>query len=127
MTRKRPGALLPEMMRNLLRRAATEPYPAQTLPRAEGFRGKIEVADEYCIGCSLCAVVCPPACIDMVDNVREVPRGGRMITRKRKPTVHLLSCIQCGLCEEACPTDPKAIFLTEAFRGAYRDRDVLVE
>lgn len=126
-TRKRPGAILPEMIRSLLHRAATEPYPVKTIDKAEGFRGKIQVADEVCIGCSMCAVVCPPACIDMVESEREVPRGDRMITRKKKPVVHLLSCIQCGLCEEACPTDPKAIFLTEEFRGSYMDRDVVVE
>jgi NADH-quinone oxidoreductase subunit I len=127
MRRKRPGVVLPEMMDSLLSKAATEPYPAVKIEVPQGFRGKIKVEDPVCIGCSLCAVVCPPACIDMVDSVREVPRGDRVITRKRKPVVHLLSCIQCGLCEEACPTDPKAIHLTEAFRGAYRDLDVVVE
>ena len=51
---------------------------------------------------------------------------GRILKRKRKPVVHLLSCIRCGLCEDACPTDPKAIFLTEKFSGAYTERDVVV-
>lgn len=125
--RKRPGAILPEMIGNLLRRAATEPYPKKRIEVPAGFRGKIVVEDPLCIGCSMCAVVCPTACIDMVENVREVKRGERTITRKKKPIVHLLSCIQCGLCEEACPTDPKAIHLTEEFRGAYLDKDIIVE
>lgn len=122
----KPGAILPEILRSLGRKPATEPYPAAPIDVPEGFRGRIEVGDELCIGCSKCAIVCPTVCIDMVPSEREVPFGARTVRRKKKPVVHLLSCIRCGLCEDACPTDPKAIYLTEAFSGAYADKDVLV-
>ncbi len=122
----RPGAMLPEILRNLAHKPATEPYPFQRIVIPEGFRGRIEVCDEACIGCSKCSIVCPTECIEMVPSERDVSHAGRTLKRKRKPTVHLLSCIRCGLCEEACPTDPKAIFLTEKFSGAYMERDVVV-
>ncbi len=124
--RARPGAILPEIFRSLSHRAATEPYPFKTIEVPEGFRGRIEVTDEKCIGCSKCAIVCPTECIEMVAGERDVTHQGRTLKRKRKPVVHLLSCIRCGLCEDACPTDPKAIFLTEKFSGAYTERDVIV-
>ena len=124
--RSRPGAMLPEILRNLAHKPVTEPYPFQRIEIPEGFRGRIEVRDEKCIGCSKCAIVCPTECIEMVADERDVTHGGRTIKRKKRPTVHLLSCIRCGLCEEACPTDPKAIFLTEKFSGAYTERDVVV-
>ena len=124
--RERPGALVPEMLRTLTQRPATEPYPAVRIDVPTGFRGRIEVNDERCIGCSKCALVCPTECIEMVADEREVTVGAKTVKRKRKPIVHVLSCIRCGLCEEACPTDPKAIYLTEVFAGAYRQKYVVV-
>ncbi len=124
--RERPGALLPEVMHSLTHKPATEPYPAVVIEVPKGFRGRIDVSDERCIGCSKCAIVCPTECVEMVADEKEVQHGGRTVKRKKKPTVHLLSCIRCGLCEEACPTDPKAIYLTEKFSGAYDKKDVVV-
>ena len=121
-----PGAILPEILRSLSHKPATEPYPFKVIEVPQGFRGRIEVSDEKCIGCSKCSIVCPTECIEMVAGEREVSHQGRTLKRKRKPTVHLLSCIRCGLCEDACPTDPKAIFLTEKFSGAYSEKDVTV-
>jgi len=124
--RARPGALVPEMLKTMTQRPATEPYPAAHIDVPPGFRGRIEVNDARCIGCSKCALVCPTECIEMVADEREVSVGGRAVKRKRRPNVHVLWCIRCGMCEEACPTDPKAIYLTEVFAGAYAEKDVVV-
>jgi formate hydrogenlyase subunit 6/NADH:ubiquinone oxidoreductase subunit I len=124
--RERPGALVPEMLKNLATRAATEPYPAVHIDVPAGFRGRIEISDERCIGCSKCSLVCPTECIEMVADERDVAVGTKTVKRKRRPVVHVLSCIRCGLCEESCPTDPKAIYLTEVFAGAYGEKDVVV-
>ena len=124
--RERPGAILPEVLRSLTHKPVTEPYPAVTIEVPKGFRGRIEVSDEHCIGCSKCAIVCPTECIEMVADERDVTHGGRTIKRRKKPIIHLLSCIRCGLCEDACPTDPKAIYLTEKFSGSYDRKDVVV-
>jgi len=87
---------------------------------------KIAILDDRCIGCSRCAVVCPTECIAMVANEREVEVKGKTIVRKKKPEVRLFACIRCGLCEEYCPTDPKAIYLTTEFAGAGTDKEVKV-
>jgi len=125
MTRKRSG-VLEELVRNLASKPATTRYPAEKVPIPVGFRGRVEVADEFCIGCTKCAIVCPTECIDMVPSEREVEVKGRTIVRKRKPEVHLFACIRCGLCEEFCPTEPKAIYLTEAFAGSGTDKEAIV-
>jgi len=125
MTRKR-GGVVRELVWNLASKPATIRYPAETVPVPEGFRGRIAVVDELCIGCTKCAIVCPTECIDMVPSEREVEVKGRRIVRKRKPEVHLFACIRCGLCEEFCPTEPKAIFLTQAFAGAGSDKEAIV-
>jgi len=118
--------VLKELFQNLGSKPATILYPFEKVPIPEGFRGRIEVLDEKCIGCSKCAVVCPTQCITMVPSEREVEVKGKKFVRKKKPEIHLFACIRCGLCEEYCPTDPKAIYLTKAFAGAGTDKNITV-
>ena len=120
------GSVLREILENLTSKPATIRYPKEKVPVPAGFRGRIAIRDEVCIGCSKCAVVCPTQCISMVASEREVEVKGRTITRRKKPEVELYLCIRCGLCEEYCPTDPKAIYLTEAFSGAGEDKKEVV-
>ena len=116
-----------EMFRNLGRKPATVRYPAEKLPIPEAFRGRIAIRDETCIGCSKCAIVCPTECIDMVPSERQVALKGKTFVRKKKPEVHLFACIRCGLCEQYCPTDPKAIYLTQALSGSGTDKELVVQ
>jgi len=120
------GNVITEMLGNLRKKPATVLYPAEKLPVPEAFRGRIAIRDEKCIGCSKCAIVCPTECIDMVPSEREVGVKGKTIVRRKKPEVHLFACIRCGLCEEYCPTDPKAIYLTTDPSGSGTDPDVVV-
>jgi formate hydrogenlyase subunit 6/NADH:ubiquinone oxidoreductase subunit I len=116
-----------EAVRTLRARPSTVRYPKERLAPPEGFRGRVAVAEETCIGCTKCAVVCPTACISMVEGAREVPlAGGRAVKRLRRPEVHLFDCIRCGLCEDVCPTQPKSIFLTARFAGASLSHDEVV-
>ncbi len=52
-----------------------------------------------CIGCGLCAEVCPPRCIEFYTR----SGGGEVNTPYIDP--RLSACILCGKCMEACPTD----------------------
>ncbi len=120
-------SVLREMFENLARKPATTRYPKEKVPVPPAFRGRIAILDEKCIGCSKCAVVCPTQCIRMVANEREIEVKGKKIIRKKKPEVELFMCIRCGLCEEYCPTDPKAIYLTNEFSGVGPDKTVVVK
>ncbi len=120
-------SVLGEMLANLARKPATTLYPKEKVPIPPAFRGRIAIVDDKCIGCSKCAVVCPTQCITMVANERPIEVKGKTITRKKKPEVELFACIRCGLCEEYCPTDPKAIYLTNEFSGAGPDKKVVVK
>jgi len=55
-----------------------------------------------CIGCSLCAKLCPEACIDMIN-----------IENKLKPRTDFDYCKGCGLCAHECPV--KAIAMKEDY------------
>jgi len=77
---------------------------------------------EKCIGCELCAGVCPANCIYVrgADNPVDDPvspgeRFGFVYE------INMLRCIFCGLCVEACPTE--AITMTHLFEMSVTDRE----
>ncbi len=123
-----PGAAVAELFRMLGRKRATVLYPVEKVDVPEGFRGRIEIRDDLCIGCSKCSIVCPSGAVEMVidKEKRKIKFSGKELSRERHPKVNLLSCIRCGECEEACPTNPKAIRLTTKFSGASLERDLIV-
>ncbi len=77
---------------------------------------------EKCIGCELCAGVCPANCIYVrgADNDPDHPtspgeRYGYVYE------INYLRCIHCDLCVEACPTE--AITETKMFEFSFTDPD----
>ena len=76
---------------------------------------------EKCIGCELCAGVCPANCIYVrgADNPIDDPvspgeRYGFVYE------INYLRCIHCDLCVEACPT--QAITETKMFEFSFENR-----
>lgn len=56
-----------------------------------------------CIGCSLCAKICPEGCIIMGKNA-----GGKKSkpeNKKLKPKTDYNYCKGCGLCAHECPVE----------------------
>jgi NADH-quinone oxidoreductase subunit I len=108
--------------------AVTEQYPNDLFdhPFKRHGRPHREVSDRYrgllavtwdwergsttCIACQACAQVCPSRCIDNI-----VPEGKGKERRAASFRISLLMCCYCGLCEEVCPVDGKAIFLTRDY------------
>ena len=77
---------------------------------------------EKCIGCELCAGVCPAKCIYVrgADNPPDAPvspgeRYGFVYE------INYLRCIHCDLCVEACPTE--AITETKLFEFSFANRE----
>ena len=80
---------------------------------------------EKCIGCELCAAVCPAKCIHVrgADNDPDNPtspgeRFGWIYE------INYLRCIGCGLCIEACPT--RALTMTADYEMADDNRGDLI-
>lgn len=93
----------------------TLPYPFAPRPPAEGFRGRISVDAEKCIGCGGCANVCTPRAIVVSDPSQEL----------RVIDFQLERCTYCARCVEVCAE--KAITVTPQFETATNDpRDMRV-
>ncbi len=104
----------------------TTQYPEQKRPKPERFHGRhvlnrYEDGMEKCIGCELCAGVCPARCIYVrgADNPQDEPvspgeRFGFVYE------INYLRCIHCDLCVEACPTE--AITESKLFEFSFTNR-----
>ncbi|MBV8950194.1 MAG: NADH-quinone oxidoreductase subunit NuoI [Actinobacteria bacterium] len=113
-------------LRQMFRPRVTEEYPEVKRPKPERFHGRhilnrYEDGMEKCIGCELCAGVCPAKCIYVrgADNPPDAPvspgeRYGFVYE------INYLRCIHCDLCVEACPTE--AITETKLFEFSFSNR-----
>ena len=92
-------------------------------PRSHGRHvlNRYEDGLEKCIGCELCAGVCPARCIYV--RGAENPHDDPVSPGERYGFVYeinYLRCIHCDLCVEACPTE--AITETKLFEFSFTNR-----
>ena len=104
----------------------TTQYPQEKAPKPLRVHGRhvlnrFEDGMEKCIGCELCAGVCPARCIYVrgAENDPEAPvspgeRYGFVYE------INYLRCIHCDLCVEACPTE--AITESKMFEFSFTSR-----
>lgn len=112
--------------RKMFERRVTTSYPKQKRPKPARLHGRhvlnrYEDGMEKCIGCELCAGVCPAQCIYVrgADNSPDNPvspgeRYGFVYE------INYLRCIHCDLCVEACPTE--AITESKLFEFSFTNR-----
>ena len=111
----------------LFEKRVTGRYPAEKRAKPERFHGRHVLGrypdgTEKCIGCELCAGVCPARCIYVrgADNPPDAPvapgeRYGYVYE------INYLRCIHCDLCVEACPTE--AITESKLFEFSFTSRN----
>jgi len=109
------------------------PAPTPPYARPSHIRGMpVLVTDEgelRCVGCALCAEICPSQCI----RLAPIPaggsaRGGEGIAAPAGAIesfeIDMARCFYCGLCEEACPAD--ALVMSPLVEIAAANRQDLV-
>jgi NADH-quinone oxidoreductase subunit I len=107
---------------------ATDPTVSddEKAPKPERLHGRhvlnrYEDGMEKCIGCELCAGVCPAKCIHVrgADNDPDDPTSpGERFGFVYE--INYLRCIHCDLCVEACPTE--AITESKLFEFSFTNR-----
>ncbi|MDQ6854942.1 MAG: NADH-quinone oxidoreductase subunit NuoI [Actinomycetota bacterium] len=114
-------------IRQVFRPKITEQFPQEKRPKPERFHGRhilnrYEDGMEKCIGCELCAGICPARCIYVrgADNPPDAPvapgeRYGFVYE------INYLRCIHCDMCVEACPTE--AITESKMFEYSFANRE----
>ena len=118
------------VIKNTFHRKDTVSYPEvrrQPFPRFKGRHVLDRHPDglEKCIGCELCAGVCPADAIYVVGA--ENKPGARFSPGERYAQIYqinYLRCIFCGLCVEACPTE--ALLMTTEYELAGASREELI-
>src|SRR5580704_4217347 len=112
---------------HLTRPRVTTQYPEEKKPKQPRQHGRhvlnrYEDGMEKCIGCELCAGVCPADCIYVrgLDNPPDAPvspgeRYGFVYE------INFLRCIHCDMCVEACPTE--AITESKLFEWSFVNRE----
>jgi len=85
-------------------RIATVDASKEFIHHSNAFRGKHKIDYDTCTGCDACNKICPVDAIVMKPLPIKKPN--------KIPEVNLAVCIFCGLCEDVCPTKPKAIKLS---------------
>ena len=120
------GGFLVSFKQQGRKQRVTTSYPEEKRPKPMRIHGRhilnrYEDGMEKCIGCELCAGVCPAKCIYVrgadnppADPVSPGERYGFVYE------INYLRCIHCDLCVEACPTE--AITESKLFEFSFTNR-----
>jgi NADH-quinone oxidoreductase subunit I len=109
-------------LKHMVSPAVTRQYPKEKREPFPGSRGlhalvrDDETKKEKCVGCGLCAAICPSQCIYVYTS--EGDEYKKIVDRYE---VEVLRCVFCGLCVEACPYG--AVVLTDFFEYSDYSRE----
>lgn len=111
-------------LKTLFSSLVTRQYPEEERVASPGFRGLHALprkpdGSARCVGCGLCAAICPSRCITIYTSDG---RDHEKVVERYE--VEVLKCLFCGLCVEACPF--QAIVLTEHYAYAVYSKDALL-
>jgi len=77
---------------HLIKRTFTVFHPYEGLKPVEGARGRPKLDIERCVGCGVCAYICPNKAIKIVT-----------VGERKLPAIDMGRCCFCRLCVDYCP------------------------
>lgn len=108
-------------LKHLFSPAVTRQYPTEKREPFPGSKGlhalaKDDAGSMKCVGCGLCAAMCPSQCIHIYTSEGEDNK--KIVDRYE---VDVLRCVFCAFCVEACPYG--AVVLTEHYEYSDYNRE----
>ena len=91
------------LMKTTIHRPITVLYPYESLWNPDNYRGRPGLDFNKCIGCGMCARMCPCTAIILVDTPDD---EGNTVSR---PQANMGRCCFCSYCAEYCPTDAMTV------------------
>ena len=116
-------------LRYMLKPSVTVHYPTEKLVPYEKFRGALLFDPVTCISCNLCVKACPSTCIALENATVPDPKNPEVKKKVAKVdwySIDFGKCNFCRLCEEACPTKPKAVWHSLDYELVFFNRDEMV-
>lgn len=95
-----------ELIKSLMKKPITLRFPNERAQPVERMRGKVTWKIEKCIGCTLCAKICPSKAVELIGEGRNADIR-----------YYIGRCLFCGECVDICPTE--AIETTKEFELAF--------
>ena len=87
------------LIRTTIHRPVTVLYPYEALWNPDNYRGRPALDFNKCVGCGMCARMCPCDAIILVDTPDD--EGNNV----KRPQVNMGRCSFCSYCAEYCPVD----------------------
>jgi NADH-quinone oxidoreductase subunit I len=109
------------LFETLFSKPMTVKFPYEAIEIPEGYRGEHELDIDKCVGCELCAEICPNRAIEMVELLEEYKEK----YPKTYPRLDLGKCCFCGLCQDICPR--KCLILTKNVFLATPDPSAMIK
>jgi NADH-quinone oxidoreductase subunit I len=111
-------------LRRMFSKPVTRRYPKEKREAAFGYRGLHALVRDpqtglaKCVGCGLCAAVCPSRCINI--HTADGTDHTKVVNRYE---IEVLRCVFCGFCMEACPFG--AVMLTQHYEYSDYTREAI--
>ncbi len=99
--------------------AITVQYPYEKLTLSDRYRGALAFHPDVCISCEMCIRACPSSCITLEAKRNETSGKKDLLWYQ----IDFGKCNSCRLCEEICPTKPKAVHHTKESELSFSKRE----
>jgi len=111
-----------EGVKHMFKKRFTIKHPYQEHELPDGYRGRHLLRMDRCIGCGICAWICPEKTITMVPAANQ--KTYQQNPKNRFPQYWYVRCCFCHFCTDFCPTG--ALDYTKDYDLAEYEKELII-